>query len=207
MRWKCVGRVNTLFPPPPSLSSASSMCPPILRATLHTNRSKEGERACKHSWHALSPACRVAPTCARPRHMCGGPCSLPLPRAGFAPRLCAQTGCVGRHPKGTHPSPLFATRPHSSDKTMSAGLAAAPPSHPRFTSGGIACTSTGHGKPARGTTPAPCVPLTHASRAHERGWGWGMPPSPTPVCARRAQGWAATRAGAVPPLLPPCPRE
>ena len=112
MRWKCVGRVNTLFPPPPSLSSASSMCPPILRATRHTNRSKEGERACKLCLHALSPACHVAPTCVHPCHMCGG-ALFPPPSTHrvHAPPLCANRVCRAAPKRYTPPhfSPLTPT--------------------------------------------------------------------------------------------------
>ena len=179
-------RVNTLFPPlPPSLLHPLRTLPFCVQCGAQTGVKRESRHAntvCMPSpllamW---PPPVRAPTTCA------GAPCSLPLPHAGFVPCLCAQTGCVGTQKVRT--PPLFATRSHSSDKTTSAGLAAAPPSRPCFTNRGIACTSTGHGKPARGTTPAPCVPLMHASGAHER-------------------GWAATRAGAVPPLLPPCPRK
>ena len=99
------GKSKHPLPAPSSLSSAPSTRPPILRATRRTNGSKEGERACKLCLHALSPACRVAPTCARPRHMCGGALfPPPSARRVRAPPLCANGVC--RHPKGTHP-PTF----------------------------------------------------------------------------------------------------
>ena len=101
---------------------------------------KEGEQACKHSLHARS-------LCG-PHHVCRG---TQFPLSACTLHLCANGVCR------VAPPHIFATCPHSSDKTTSAGLAAAHPSRPCFKSGGIACTSTGHGKLAHGTTPAPCV--------------------------------------------------
>ena len=172
-----MGRVNTLFPPPFSLSSAPSIRAPRLACNAaHERGCKEGERACKLCLHALSPACRVAPTCAHPRHVCGGALFSPPSARGVraTPPLCANGECRAA-PKRYVP-PTFRHRPRSVRQNNECRTRRSSPFPPPFHA------QAGASSPQQGTESrrAPQPPLMHASGAHERGWGWGDAPFPYP---------------------------
>ena len=76
--------------------------------------------------HAPSPSCRVAPTCAHPRYICGGILSLPFCARVSRRPTCVQMGNVGS-PKGTH-SPHFS--PHAPTLSLTGQRAQDPPPLP-----------------------------------------------------------------------------
>ena len=177
------GKSKHPLPAPSSLSSAPSIHAPHLACNMaHERGCKEGERACKHSLHALSPACCMAPTCAHPHHVCGGALFSPPSACGVRATLplCANGECRAA-PKRYTP-PTFRHCPRSVRQNNKHRTCRSSPFPPPFHA------QAGASSPQQAWKAAACHNPRSCTQAEHMNGGGGMPPSPTPICARRAWG-------------------
>ena len=177
------GKSKHPLPTPSALSSAPSIHAPHLACNMaHERGCKEGERACKLCLHALSPACCMAPTCAHPRHVCGGALFSPPSVRGVCATLplCANGEC--RVAPKRYTPPTFRHCPRSVRQNNEHRTCRSSPFPPPFHA------QAGASSPQQAWKAAACHNPRSCTRAEHMNGGGGMPPSPTPICARRAWG-------------------